>query len=62
MPTKKKDGVIISNDKTGSTKEATLTWECADVIFEETLGLACLGHEPGECPLHVAPLGCSLLP
>ena len=38
-----------------------LTWKRADVIFEKTLGLACLGHETGECPLYVASLGRGLL-
>lgn len=54
--------MIISNDKTGSTEGQILTWKRADIIFEKTLGLACLGHETGECPLHVTSLGCSLLP
>lgn len=40
----------------------TLTGESADVILEKTLGLACLGHEAGECSLHVSPLRCGLLP
>lgn len=38
-----------------------LTWKRADVIFEKTLGLACLGHETGECLLYVTSLGRGLL-
>lgn len=40
----------------------SLTWECADIILEEALGLSSLGHEPGEGPLHVPPLGSRLFP
>lgn len=40
----------------------SLTWECADIILEEALGLSCLGHEACEGPLHVPPLGSRLLP
>lgn len=54
-------GAIISNDKTGPQRGQTLTWKRADIIFEKTLGLAGLGHKTGECPLHVASLGGSLL-
>lgn len=53
--------MIISNNKTGLPQGVTLTGESADVILEKTLGLARLGHEPGEGSLHVSPLRCSLL-
>ena len=38
-----------------------LTGKSADIILEKTLGLACLGHEAGECSLHVSSLRCGLL-
>lgn len=46
----------------GPQRGETLTWKRADVVFEETLGLARLCHEAGECSLHVSSLGRSLLP
>ena len=57
-----RDKVRVSKDKTGSRGGGPLTWKRADIIFEKTLGLAGLGHETGEGPLHISPLGRSLLP
>jgi len=54
---RKQGGQIGDGERPGGDQ-----WKRADVIFEKTLGLACLGHKSGECPLHVSSLGCSLLP